>query len=226
MDTRAALSSVRPKSSLSPKVWDGGKLRPEVANALAKVAKKFIEELELDLKVKDVVLTGSYAGRTWGEGSDLDLHIIADLSSEALQRATKLAKFKWEEEHDITIRGIPVEVYVEDVDENPPEVTGRWSIPKNSWLLEPPEKSATFDESKIMKKIIDFREVIKRAREKKTEASLLSAMKRITKTRKAGLERSGELSSENLAYRVLRRTGELQSAWSEVHDIIDRKLSV
>ena len=77
-----------------------------------------------------------------------------------------------------------------------------------------------------MKKIIDFREVIKRAREKKTEASLLSAMKRITKTRKAGLERSGELSSENLAYRVLRRTGELQSAWSEVHDIIDRKLSV
>lgn len=224
------MNSVRPKSGLSPKVWDGDKLRPEIANALAKVAKKFMEELELDLKVEDVILTGSYAGRTWGEGSDLDLHIVADLSSsedpDAVQRATKLAKFKWEEEHDVTIRGIPVEVYVEDVDENPPEVTGRWSIPRNRWILEPPEKSDKFDESKIMKKIMDFREVIKRAREKKTERSLLSAMKRITKTRKAGLERSGELSSENLAYRVLRRTGELQDAWDEVHDIIDRNLSV
>lgn len=226
MDTRVALQSVRPKSDLSSRVWNDDKLRPEVSNALAKIAKKFLDELEIKLKVKDVILTGSYAGRTWGEGSDLDLHIIADLRSEALQRASKLAKFKWEEEHDITIHGIPVEVYVEDIDENPPEVTGRWSIPKNRWILEPPSGPNTFDESKIMKKVMDFRETIKRAREKRTEGSLMSAMKRITKTRKAGLERGGELSSENLAYRVLRRTGELQSAWDDIHDIIDRKLTV
>jgi predicted nucleotidyltransferase len=230
MDTQSALRSVRPKSGLSPKVWDGEKLRPEIANALARIAKRFLEELELELKVVDVILTGSYAGKTWGEGSDLDLHIVVDMGSaddtEVLQRTTKLAKFKWEEEHDITIRGIPVEVYVEDVDDDPPEVTGRWSIPKNRWLLEPPGGSASFDESKITRKVMDFREVIKRAREKRTEGSLMSAMKRITKMRKAGLERSGELSSENLAYRVLRRTGELQAAWDDIHDIVDRKLTV
>ena len=226
MDTRSALRSVRPKSGLSPKVWNDDKLRPEIANALAKIAKKFLEDLEIKLKVKDVVLTGSYAGRTWGEGSDLDLHIIADLSSEALQRATKLAKFKWEEEHDITISGIPVEVYVEDIGDDPPEVTGRWSIPKNGWILAPPSASSSFDESKIVKKVMDFREVIKRAREKKTEGSLMSAMKRIAKMRKAGLEKGGELSGENLAYRVLRRTGELQQAWDEIHDIVDRDLSI
>ena len=230
MDTRAALNSVRPKRGLSPKVWDGDKLRPEIARALARVARRFLEELELKLDVEDVIITGSYAGQTWGPGSDLDLHIIADMSSsedpEALQRATKLAKFKWEEEHDVTIKGIPVEVYVEDIDEDPPEVTGRWSIAGKRWLLEPPEGSASFDESKVVKKVMDFREVIRRARSERSEGSLISAMKRITKMRRAGLERGGELSGENLAYRVLRRTGELQQAWDEIHDIIDRDLSI
>jgi hypothetical protein len=54
----------------------------------------------------------------------------------------------------------------------------------------------------------------------------MSAMKRIAKMRKAGLEKGGELSGENLAYRVLRRTGELQQAWDEIHDIVDRDRSI
>lgn len=230
MDTRAAIRSVRPKRGLSPKVWSDDGLRPEIANALGRIAERFLKELELQLDVKDIILTGSYAGHTWGPGSDLDLHIIVDFSSfddpEAAQRACKLAKFKWEEEHDITIHGIPVEVYVEASDEDPPEATGRWSITRNEWLLEPPEGSLHFDESKVARKVMDFREVIRRARAARTEGSLLSAMKRITKMRKAGLARGGELSGENLAFRVLRRTGELQQAWDDVHDIIDRDLSV
>jgi len=226
VNTRAALNSVRPKQGLSPKVWDGDKLRPEIARALMRVAKRFIKELELDLDIEDVILTGSYAGRTWGPGSDLDLHIVADLSTEELQRAAKLAKFKWEEEHDVTILGIPVEVYVESLDEDPPEVTGRWSLKSKRWLLEPPEGGAAFDESKVVKKVMDFREVIRRARSERSEGSLMSAMKRITKMRRAGLERGGELSGENLAYRVLRRTGELQQAWDEIHDLIDHDLSI
>jgi predicted nucleotidyltransferase len=230
MDTRAALSSVRPKPGLSDKVWKDNALRPEISNALGRIAERFLEELELELEVEDVVLTGSYAGRTWGPGSDLDLHIIVDFGSlddpEAAQRATKLAKFKWEEEHDITLKGIPVEVYVEGVDEDPPEATGRWSVPQNKWLLEPPKGGPSFDESKVVKKVTDFRDVIQRARDTRSEGSLMSAMKRITKLRKAGLERDGELSSENLAYRVLRRTGELQSAWNDLHDLVDRRLSI
>jgi len=230
VDTRAALRSVRPKPGLSDKIWDGERLRPEVEKALVRIAKRFLKELELDLDVKDIILTGSYAGRTWGPGSDLDLHVIVDFSAhddpEAAQRAAKLAKFKWEEEHDVSIMGIPVEVYVESVDDDPPEVTGRWSVNRSEWVLEPPEGSPSFDESKVVKKVMDFREVIQRARSERSEGRLMSAMKRITKLRKAGLERDGELSSENLAYRVLRRTGELQTAWEEIHDLVDQQLSI
>lgn len=229
-DLRSALRSVEPKPYLSDRVWNEEGLRPEIANALGRIAKKFLDELEIDLIVKDIILTGSYAGRTWGAGSDLDLHIIADMKKsgglDVIARATKLAKFKWEEEHDITIHGIPVEVYVEDINEDPPKVTGRWSITRNDWLLEPPSGGSSFDESKVLKKVMDFREVIQKARRTNEEGPIISAMKRITKLRKAGLERAGELSNENLAYRVLRRTGELQEAWDLIHDLTDQDLSV
>ena len=100
MDVSAAIKSVRPKGRLSNAIWSGSSLLPEIANALGRIAKKFIEDIELDLDVVDIVLTGSFAGMTWGPGSDLDLHIIIDFSSfknqDAAKRACKLAKFKWE----------------------------------------------------------------------------------------------------------------------------------
>lgn len=230
MDTSAALGSVRPKRWFSDRVWNEDGLRPDVANALSRIAKQFLEELEIELDIKDLILTGSYAGRTWGPGSDLDLHIVVDMGDhddpETLQRATKLAKFKWDEDHDVTIRGIPVEIYVEDVNEATPEATGRWSITRNEWGLEPPDDGVSFDEAKVLDKVRDFREVIQRASQAQDEGPLLAAMKRITKLRKAGLERSGELSNENLAYRVLRRTGEIQAAWDLINDLIDRRLSI
>jgi len=229
-DLRSAIRSVEPKSYLSDRIWSEEGLRPEVANALGRIAKKFLDELEVELDVSDVVLTGSYAGRTWGPGSDLDLHIVADMKKsgdlELVARACKLAKFKWEEEHDITIHGIPVEVYVEDINEDPPKVTGRWSVAKNDWILEPPEDGESFDEAKVLKKVQDFREVISRARQTSKEGPVIAAMKRIAKLRKSGLEKGGELSNENLAYRVLRRTGELQEAWDLIHDLADRDLSI
>ncbi len=221
---------MEPKQYLSDRIWSPEGLRPDVANALARVAKKFLDELEIELAVKDIILTGSYAGRTWGPGSDLDLHIVADMGKtgdpKVVARLCKLAKFKWEEEHDVMVRGIPVEVYVEDVNDNPPEVTGRWSITQNKWILEPPDSGGSFDESKVMRKVMDFRKVISRARGSQEEGPVVAAMKRIAKLRQAGLERDGELSDANLAYRVLRRTGELQAAWDLIHDLVDRDLSV
>lgn len=230
MDVSAAIKSVRPKGRLSDAIWSGSSLLPEIASALGRIAKKFIEDIELDLDVVDIVLTGSFAGMTWGPGSDLDLHIIIDFSSfknqDAAKRACKLAKFKWEEEHDITIKGIPVEVYVESSDEKPPEATGRWSITKNKWVLQPPSDVSSYDESKVIKKVIDFRKVIQKALKTRKEGPIIAAMKRLIKTRKAGLTRAGELSSENLAFRILRRTNELQKAWDDVNNIMDSKLSI
>jgi predicted nucleotidyltransferase len=214
---------------MSDKVWSEDGLRPEVSNALARIAKRFLDDLDLELQVEDVILTGSYAGRTWGPGSDLDLHIVVDFSNfedpEAAILASRLAKFKWEEEHDIEINGIPVEVYIEDTEDPSPESTGRWSIPNNKWILEPPSDGQSFDESKVVDKVKSFREAIRRATEAHDDGPMMAAMKRITKLRRAGLKRSGELSNENLAYRVLRRTGEIQAAWDFINRMVDKELS-
>jgi len=230
MDVKAAVAAVRPKGWLSDKIWNERGLRPEVAKALKSIAKKFISELELQLKVNDVILTGSYAGRTWGPGSDLDLHIIADFDAsddpEALKKACRLAKFKWAEDHDVTVHNIPVEVYVEGADEDPPEATGRWSLLTKEWVLEPPRSGPSYDESKVVDKVVDFRQVLQKAMGAQEEGPILAAVKRITNLRRAGLKRGGELSTENLAFRILKRTGEIDKAWEKLRAIVDKKLSV
>ena len=230
VNTGSAIAAVRPKKWLSEKIWSERGLRPEISRALKQIAKKFLSELEIDLDVKDIIFTGSYAGRTWGPGSDLDLHIIVDFDKlkepEAAKKACRLAKFKWSEDHDIEIYDIPVEVYVESLDEDPPEATGRWSLKTGKWVLEPPADGPSYDENKVISKVKDFRQVLQRAEKAQEEGPILAAIKRITNLRRAGLKRGGELSTENLAFRILRRTGEIDAAWEMIHNLIDEKLSI
>jgi len=230
MDMSSAIAAVRQKDWLSEKIWDAHGLKSEVSRALKQIAKKFLSELELELDVKDIIFTGSYAGRTWGPGSDLDLHIVVDFDAfeepEAAKKACKLAKFKWSEDHDIEIYDIPVEVYVEPLDEDVTGATGRWSLLSGKWVLEPPADGPSYDENKVISKVKDFRQVLQKAEDAQEEGPVLAAIKRITNLRRAGLKRDGELSTENLAFRILRRTGEIDAAWKMIHNLVDKKLSI
>ena len=61
-------------NELNPLLWQGEDLRPEVKMALLKIAKDFIEYVEVPFEVKDLVLTGSQLGYYYTKHSDLDLH--------------------------------------------------------------------------------------------------------------------------------------------------------
>jgi hypothetical protein len=78
------LKSFAVKDTLNPKVWenpeDGVKatLKPKVKDALIRIADDFQSVLGDDVKVQDVVLTGSLSNYNWSEFSDFDLHLIID----------------------------------------------------------------------------------------------------------------------------------------------------
>ena len=104
---------------LNPALWAGTKLRPEVKNQLEDIAKDFLEEMGIhDLDVRDITISGSNAAFSYTPNSDLDLHIlvnIADLPNNDIYKELFHAKKSlYNDNHDITIHGVPVELYVQD----------------------------------------------------------------------------------------------------------------
>jgi hypothetical protein len=66
---------------LNPKLWNGERLHPDVQLALLRIAREFYGFLEVDAPVLDIVISGSQANYNYTEKSDIDLHLIVDMSS-------------------------------------------------------------------------------------------------------------------------------------------------
>jgi hypothetical protein len=111
--------------------------------------KRFREFIGIDLDVVDYTITGSNANYTWTDYSDLDLHLIFQALLQMNQRELFNAKKAlWAEQHTITIKGLPVECYVQGEDE-PHHSTGVYSLNKGQWLVEPKKVKPTLDDAAI-----------------------------------------------------------------------------
>lgn len=117
--------NIEKHDELNPVLFDeDSKLRPEVKNKINEIVTEFLsdfEEDEIELQVKDIILTGSNASYNYTKDSDLDIHIIADTSNMAdtapLYKAIYNAyKSIFNKKFDINFYSVPVEVYVETQD--------------------------------------------------------------------------------------------------------------
>lgn len=106
---------------LNPLLFENNKLKDDVKEAIIKIANKFIDDLKEDgvkFKMKDIILVGSNVSYNYTEDSDLDIHIIADkdsldCSEEVYNLLYGAYRSLFNKNYDITIKGIPVEIYVE-----------------------------------------------------------------------------------------------------------------
>ena len=117
--------------TLNPTIWEGDRLKLEVKQKLIQIARAFEDFVGIELEVEDYTITGSNANFTWTDYSDLDLHLIIPGSpSEEQRELFNAKKALWSEQHDITIKGLPVECYVQGEDE-PHHSTGVYSLFKS-----------------------------------------------------------------------------------------------
>src|SRR6056300_1701706 len=122
---------------LNPVLWEGGSLKPEIREKLIEIAKVFQEFIGVEIDAADYTLTGSNANFTWTEYSDLDLHIIVrGMPDEKERELYNAKKALWSEEHNITIKGLLVECYVQGQEEEH-HSTGVYSIVADQWLEKP-----------------------------------------------------------------------------------------
>jgi hypothetical protein len=211
---------------LNPKLWVDGDLKPEVREKLMDIARVFREFIGIDLDVVDVTITGSNANYTWTEYSDLDLHlIIPGTPSDEQRELFNAKKALWAEQHNITIKSLPVECYVQGQDE-PHHSTGVYSLINNSWEIEPKKVKPKIDDAAVSAKKDSVVHDIESALLSKDIEKLRSVKDKITKMRKAGLERAGEWSVENLVFKVLRNLGFIDKITEMIRELEDQELSL
>lgn len=211
---------------LNPKLWIDDVLNPEVAAKLMDIAEAFEKFIGIDIEVVDYTITGSNANYTWTEYSDLDLHlIIPGTPTDAQRELFSAKKALWSEQHDITIKGLPVECYVQGKDE-PHHSTGVYSLQSDTWLVEPKKIKPRVDDAAIEAKKDAILAQIEQALLSKDIDKLRTVKDKITQMRKAGLERAGEWSVENLVFKILRNLGLIDQITEKIRELEDSELSL
>ena len=211
---------------LNPKLWQGGRLDGKVRQKLLEIARAFVEFVGIDLDVKDYTITGSNANYTWTKYSDLDLHVIIEGEVSLAQRELFTAKKAlWAEYQDITVRGLPVECYVQGESETH-HSTGVYSIIDSEWIIEPQRVEPDLDDQAVEAKKDTTLSQIEQALLSKDLEKLRTVKDKITQMRRAGLDRAGEYSVENVVFKILRNLGLIDQITEKIRELEDQELSL
>lgn len=218
---------------LNKDLWDNGKLKTEVGIKLIEIATAFLEYLNVEeLVINDILLTGSNCQYNYTSQSDIDLHIIADfdkLPTECPLLAQEYFNSKkkiFNDNHDITIYGYKVELYVEDV-KQPAKSNGKYSLLYQKWVNYPTSIDIEIDNIEELEKyqnLVTTIENILTSEYNIDEANEI--LNDLYDMRKAGLELGGELSDENLIFKTLRNNGYLTKLRNYIKTNYDKSLSL
>lgn len=234
---KAALKSFDIQDSLEPEIWEGDKLNPEVRDNLLKIVKDFLIDLPFKIEPEDITLTGSLANYNWSKYSDIDLHIVMSFSKidenvELVRELFRNLQVNWNAKHDIRMSGYEVEIYFQDSEE-PHISTGLYSIQDDKWLKKPQKETIYLDYANMEKKARDLSDRISTIESMMQTDDLDTVLdtvdrlrQKIRNMRKTGLEDTGQYSVENLAFKVLRRSGELDRLAGLKAKVYDKSLSL
>lgn len=246
-EDKKIVNTFKTKDTLCLDIFDkndnGYVMKKEIKDKLTEIADEFIDYLDLDVFIHDLILTGSLSNYNWSEYSDVDLHILVDMDellttkkmeSDVFNKIVKDffdgKKQLWNNTHDVTIKNFEVELYVQDIDE-PHVSSGVYSVLHNEWVVNPSPNKEDIDEDKILEKGVYFAKQIDSLIDTKTQnedtiKQINSLKDKIKKFRQSGLEKGGEYSYENLTFKLLRRNGYIKKLMDLKNTITDKKLSL
>lgn len=226
--------------TLNPVLWNKSKvdsneytIKTDVREALLDIVEAYLDYIDMpDMEIHDVTLTGSSCNYNWTNHSDIDLHIIVDFKEVedvygklAVNYTTAQRKL-WNSLHDINIKGIPVEVYVQDINEEHYS-TGIFSLLTNEWIEKPERKRPSLEFNDVKTKasrLMDDIDVLLKSCSK--PEPIQAMIDKIVKMRKAGLEEAGEWGVDNYVFKVLRTKGYIDKLNECRNKAIDTELSV
>ena len=210
-------NSFETKDELNQKLFDGSILKDDVRTECIELANKFISFCDLKKEfIYDIVLVGSSVSYHYSSYSDIDIHIIVymsligdnieEVNSDLLEKRSE-----WASKNKSEIADYDAELFIQDI--NDQNITsGIYSLTNNEWIKEPnKDGEISFDKAKIEQKSLEYIKQIDDICDNNDSESAKELKSDLHIMRKHGLESpAGEMSEENIIFKVLRRTGHLQ----------------
>ena len=215
--------------TLNPKLWKDNKLIPEVRKKLLEISENFEQYVEIPMHIVDVVLVGSNASYNYTQYSDIDVHLIVntdlteDVPEDIQTLVFNLKKTSFNKESDIKIKGIPVELYVEDLHSSV-QSNGIYSIRRNKWVKEP--QPITIEKRDLTKELDAWTERIQEAITSKEYEQITDVLDALYLMRKNSISIEGEYGRGNEIFKTLRDKGILSKLKDSLNRCISSNLSL
>jgi hypothetical protein len=217
-------------TTLNPVLWDNDRLKSEVRGALLRMARDFVQYVDVPFRVLDVVITGGNVNYVYTAKSDIDLHIIADFDAVQCDREVAelfdTKRLLYKKNYDLSVHRIPVELYVED-HRMPAVSAGSYSIMSGKWITKPTKNLPRYNEEELAHMVTTWKRVLGHAVKTGDLQACRKAVQLLRAYRKQGLKTpAGEFSIPNLVYKSLRNDNTLKSITIFIDRLHDQELSI
>lgn len=228
-------STLQYHEQLNPKIWENMMLKSEIRGKLLQIADEWRKFANIDPEmVQDIIITGGNVNYNYTDQSDIDLHLVLDRNMINPNRALvddylQDKKILWTLSHQgINIKGYPVELYAQDLDEQPHEGQGVYSLIDNNWIQAPRYLGMDFENNYHLRKKVQFYMdlIDKMINQKASKGSLDMVKQRIRQMRGDSIKQGGEFAFGNLVFKELRNMGYLDKMDDYEKTMQDKALSL
>lgn len=231
---REIVEALEIHKELNPKIWDSNmNLLPDVKDKILEIVEEFKSNVKdmtgIDLNVADIHILGSNASYNYTSKSDLDVHLVVnfemiDTNEDLVQALFNLQKSEFNDAYDISIHGIDVELYVEDIKANTIS-NGIYSVMTDTWIKKP-EPIIDVPEVNIEDKIDEWKEKISDILEREDIDEISETIDELYLLRKNGLATTGEYGEENQLFKEIRNLDLLAELKDKYMELKSKELSL
>ena len=229
-------AAVELHDTLNPKLWTSdNELKSLVRNKLVRIVDKYIDSSDVLTKndVIDVELLGSNASYNYTPYSDLDVHLVVNMEAVScdpalFQLACNAERSNFNKNYDITIKGIEIEMYVEDVKASTAS-NGIYSLYKDEWIKFPQKITVpNYDSDDEYIALLDeWKSLAETVLDNANKAQQVQDyINNLYNLRRTSIMTDGEFGKGNLVFKEIRNLGLLDKLKEKQYELSSKELSL
>ena len=215
---------------LNPAIWtEQNQLKDGIAEAIAKIVQQFVDDLPIDIDIVDIRLVGSNASYNYNANSDIDVHLV--VNTDILPYESKIVKLlynsarnKFNKDYSMTIKGLPVEISIEDIKSNVCS-NGVYSLTTKEWIKEPQAINVEVTDMTDSEQYIKLYDKITEILLHPTSKDIKDMINQLYMIRKNSILTDGEFGKGNLLFKAIRNAGLLEKLKEELYNILSKELT-